>query len=375
VEEMHVKAVKLPQGIIGAVCLLLVALVSAAGASDLLVSEFVNRPPRQVAQSVLTTQNEDAYYDGRLRVYVVEQVSRWTHLPSGDHYDFGFLDFALDSVFSIPEDGLFDYAWTWDASSAGYGDIEAGNIMVMAAVFNPESHPQYSDPPTNLQPFDAYYVDAAAAATPGSPGVNESNQDFTHTTFIECASMTWCPYDTLVMDTLQMVYESGDYPFYYTWFVMDSNDVALDRMANDYNVFYFPVEFIDGGDEVILGLFEEGVYRDAIEKCGGRDVVPLSLHVSVDWAGGGLLNIRVKIGPGGAYITGDADGSGTVDIDDVVYLIAYIFSGGPPPIPYLAGDADCSGTVDIDDVVYLINYIFSGGPPPGDPDGDSVPDC
>jgi phosphoribosyl-AMP cyclohydrolase len=75
------------------------------------------------------------------------------------------------------------------------------------------------------------------------------------------------------------------------------------------------------------------------------------------------------------YICGDTDGSGAVDIDDVVYLINYIFAGGPEPIPYESGDADCSGAVDIDDVVYVITYIFSGGPAPGDPDGDGVPDC
>lgn len=62
---------------------------------------------------------------------------------------------------------------------------------------------------------------------------------------------------------------------------------------------------------------------------------------------------------------GDADGSGGIDIDDVVYLINYIFSGGPTPDPYGSGDADCSRAIDIDDVVYLINYIFSAGPPPG----------
>jgi hypothetical protein len=75
------------------------------------------------------------------------------------------------------------------------------------------------------------------------------------------------------------------------------------------------------------------------------------------------------------YVYGDADGSGFVDIDDVVHLINYIFAGGPAPVPLAAGDADCSGFIDIDDVVYLINYIFAGGPPPGDPDGDGVPDC
>lgn len=72
---------------------------------------------------------------------------------------------------------------------------------------------------------------------------------------------------------------------------------------------------------------------------------------------------------------GDVNGSSAVDIDDVVYLVAYIFSGGPAPTPLESGDADCSGDVDIDDVVYLIGYIFTGGNAPCDVDGDGIPDC
>jgi len=74
-------------------------------------------------------------------------------------------------------------------------------------------------------------------------------------------------------------------------------------------------------------------------------------------------------------VCGDADGSTEVDIDDVVYLIQYIFSGGPAPSPVAAGDADCSGEIDIDDVVYVIAYIFADGPAPCDPNGDQVLDC
>jgi len=71
----------------------------------------------------------------------------------------------------------------------------------------------------------------------------------------------------------------------------------------------------------------------------------------------------ILIGSSG-HLCGDASGEGSIDIDDVVYLIAYIFSGGPAPEPIEAGDTDCSGGIDIDDVVYLIAYIFSGGPAP-----------
>ncbi|MCK4656335.1 MAG: hypothetical protein KAT85_04865, partial [candidate division Zixibacteria bacterium] len=74
------------------------------------------------------------------------------------------------------------------------------------------------------------------------------------------------------------------------------------------------------------------------------------------------VSLTITVEP--QYVCGDADGSGEVDIDDIVFLISYIFSGGPPPDPMEAGDADCSGDVDIDDVTYLVAFVFSGGPEP-----------
>ena len=64
------------------------------------------------------------------------------------------------------------------------------------------------------------------------------------------------------------------------------------------------------------------------------------------------------------YVCGDADGEGTINIADAVFLINYIFVGGPAPQPLAAGDVDCGGTINIADVVYLINYIFSHGAQP-----------
>lgn len=65
-----------------------------------------------------------------------------------------------------------------------------------------------------------------------------------------------------------------------------------------------------------------------------------------------------------SYLCGDADGNALVNISDAVYLIYYIFAGGPPPRPLSSGDSDCNGLVTISDVVYLINYIFIGGAAP-----------
>lgn len=64
---------------------------------------------------------------------------------------------------------------------------------------------------------------------------------------------------------------------------------------------------------------------------------------------------------------GDADGNLIFTISDAVYLINYIFAGGPVPCTIQAGDADGNGIITISDAVYLINYIFAGGPAPACP--------
>ncbi len=60
-------------------------------------------------------------------------------------------------------------------------------------------------------------------------------------------------------------------------------------------------------------------------------------------------------------IIGDCNQDGNVSIADAVYIINYIFAGGPEPIPYYAGDTDCSSAVSIADAVRIINYIFVPG--------------
>lgn len=61
---------------------------------------------------------------------------------------------------------------------------------------------------------------------------------------------------------------------------------------------------------------------------------------------------------------GDVDASGIVNISDGVFVVNYIFGGGPAPQPISAGDVDCNDLVTISDAVYLINFIFGGGPVP-----------
>jgi hypothetical protein len=61
------------------------------------------------------------------------------------------------------------------------------------------------------------------------------------------------------------------------------------------------------------------------------------------------------------YKCGDANHDSKVTVSDVVYLVSYLFKGGPPPNPMAAGDANCDTKVTVSDVVYLISYLFKGG--------------
>jgi hypothetical protein len=68
------------------------------------------------------------------------------------------------------------------------------------------------------------------------------------------------------------------------------------------------------------------------------------------------------------FVCGDVDKSGFIDIDDIVFIITYVFQSGPAPNPLISGDVnrtDCPDVmVDIDDITHLIGYVFLGGAPP-----------
>jgi len=65
------------------------------------------------------------------------------------------------------------------------------------------------------------------------------------------------------------------------------------------------------------------------------------------------------------FMRGDANADKQLNVSDVVYLINYLFKGGPVPVPALiVGDANCDGKVTVTDVIYLINYVLKGGPQP-----------
>jgi len=277
-------------------CITMLVLWSLVSGAD--VTPIPERPtvqPYVSPPSKLKVDPDD--YTGWIRLYIVEPDARWKdHNNNG--YHFGFLEFGLDSAVVLPDLSRYYRSVTWDASASGWSGVTEGNIMVIAAIFNSEPHQAYSDPPSG-NPFNAYYVDAAAAAEAGSVDSNNTTPASTHTVLVEEASANYCPYCPTTNYYLHSVYSSGNYNFVYATMVIDKNSKASAWMNSHYNLAYIPACYGDGGDEVLIGgVSPQGPYQTMINACAGRTVSDIGLIVGVDWLGGGVIKINVALAHG-----------------------------------------------------------------------------
>jgi hypothetical protein len=71
-----------------------------------------------------------------------------------------------------------------------------------------------------------------------------------------------------------------------------------------------------------------------------------------------------KFSPGAKFVPGGANGDGRLDIADGIYILNYIFHGGPALPCEKAGDANGDCALDAADAIYIIYYQFLDGPEP-----------
>jgi len=60
----------------------------------------------------------------------------------------------------------------------------------------------------------------------------------------------------------------------------------------------------------------------------------------------------------------DYDPEDLININDLVYMVKYMFQQGTPPICFEETDVEVNLQLDIEDLVYLVSYMFQDGPPP-----------
>jgi len=63
-------------------------------------------------------------------------------------------------------------------------------------------------------------------------------------------------------------------------------------------------------------------------------------------------------------LCGNVDGSGGINVADVIYLLDYLFFDGPAPPVLEAANVDGEVGINVADLTYLVDYLFFGGSEP-----------
>ena len=106
----------------------------------------------------------------------------------------------------------------------------------------------------------------------------------------------------------------------------------------------------------LYGL-QPGVYFWSVQSIDG-EFIGSSFATEASFTVGGACPVS---------LTGDVDYTAAITAGDIIYLVNYVFKGGPAPLPCAAaGDVNCDGKIVSADVIGLVNYVFKSGPSPCD---------
>jgi M6 family metalloprotease-like protein len=118
------------------------------------------------------------------------------------------------------------------------------------------------------------------------------------------------------------------------------------------------------GDENAAGLeIDGGSYRAVLFGFGFEAIN--STYTSYGYATRvDVMSRIIEFLSAPPFVCGDVTEDLSVDIDDVIFLVNYIYQSGPAPVPFNAGDVNCDAKVDLLDIVVIVNYLFRAGPVP-----------
>ncbi len=137
------------------------------------------------------------------------------------------------------------------------------------------------------------------------------------------------------------------------YFVTPNDSVIIDHPIEGTYIVQFVTE---------VGIPAGATYSSIIKIDGTQQLIIAADKLCP--ASGKVDTTTYQVEEGYHYKNGDANRDATLNVGDAVFVVNYIFKGGPAPNPLLAGDANCDRTVNIGDAVYVINYIFKSGPAP-----------
>ena len=135
-------------------------------------------------------------------------------------------------------------------------------------------------------------------------------------------------------------------------------DVGYATSDDQLNIIVMKVNISQGVDSLSAAIPSGPVDIIEIIYTGDR---PLFSQAEASGYMGEFVDMTVGLS---GYSCGDADGSGTINILDIVCFINFLYKEGPAPVVVELADVDGNGNINILDAAYLIKYLYKSGPPP-----------
>jgi hypothetical protein len=251
-------------------------------------------------------------------------------------------------------DSLAVLEYHWYDSFENPDDIGRINYYEIPGVPWPIFDGRYTEVNVDSETFSIYLSTYEAELLSGSPCALDISVEYDSTLrFLKVKSRV-SAVDTLAF--AHLCYAIAESHIHSHWQGLDSLHHVVRKMLPDYNGVVFGINpgesFVDSQSWVLDSTWnDKNCYVVVFVQREDEDKPVLESAKS------GLFQTQT-------WVFGDANGDGSVDVSDIIYLMDYLFALGPPPVPFSSGDPNYDCMVDISDMVYLINYFFVNGPAP-----------
>jgi len=132
-------------------------------------------------------------------------------------------------------------------------------------------------------------------------------------------------------------------------------------------VSYDGIRIVRDGTEISDLPGDQQSYRELVEEFGTHEYRVVG--TVGEWQGASeACSVVVE---GVAFVRGDSNASGRVDLADIIFILSYLFRSGETPPCLDAANVNGDIAIDISDAIYMLNYIFNHAAPPKPP----FPDC
>ncbi len=108
------------------------------------------------------------------------------------------------------------------------------------------------------------------------------------------------------------------------------------------------------GRRIELGKLAAGSYR--LNVADAQNAASIDFEVRGEE---GQVSPAVHLGP-----SADANGDGSTDIADAIFILAFVFLGGPAPSCPEQANANGDAGIDLADAIAILTYLFAAGPSP-----------